>query len=307
MQLELTERANLFSAGYLLDMKAEAFGSFRSSQGVDVPSKLASRMEEDGYLFFPNFLDREVVLNVRRLVTDRLRALGALDPDSLSLEAKALPGFVPTFGPEALTSNNPALDQMLHAGKVIDFFGNFLGGPPRYFEYSWFRTIFPGRGTRPHSDIVYMGRGSRNIFTTWIPIGDIPLQTGGLMILEGSHRKLELTSYLQRDVDEYCTNYPDAEDIASGKKSWQWDGAVSNDPVALRQQLGARWLTTEFKAGDVVIFSAQTVHGSLDNSSEKIRLSVDCRYQLASEPFDERWVGPNPIARGVVAKRGRIC
>lgn len=49
--------------------------------------------------------------------------------------------------------------------------------------------------------------------------------------------------------------------------------------------------------GDFVIFSAYTVHGSLDNLSREIRLSVDTRYQLESDPIDERWATGNPSIR----------
>jgi hypothetical protein len=37
-----------------------------------------------------------------------------------------------------------------------------------------------------------------------------------------------------------------------------------------------------------------THHCSLDNQSNRIRLSTDSRYQLASEPMDERWSGDHP-------------
>lgn len=50
-----------------------------------------------------------------------------------------------------------------------------------------------------------------------------------------------------------------------------------------------------------------TVHASLDNCSNQIRLSADSRYQLACEPADERWIGPNPIAHGPKSKRRMIC
>ena len=50
-----------------------------------------------------------------------------------------------------------------------------------------------------------------------------------------------------------------------------------------------------------------TVHASLDNHSNRFRLSSDSRYQLASEPADERWIGENPIAHGVAGKRSKIC
>jgi hypothetical protein len=49
------------------------------------------------------------------------------------------------------------------------------------------------------------------------------------------------------------------------------------------------------------------VHASLDNQTDRIRLSSDTRYQRASEPADDRWIGPNPSAQTRAAKRGCMC
>ena len=121
---------------------------------------------------------------------------------------------------------------------MIEFFGRLLRGPVRHFDYTWFRAVpGGGEGTYPHCDAVYMGRGTLNLFTAWTPIGDVPLELGGLMILEGSHRLADrLRNYLHRDVDAYCVNRPDAVDFESGAKQWQnWDGRLANDPALLRR------------------------------------------------------------------------
>lgn len=39
----------------------------------------------------------------------------------------------------------------------------------------------------------------------------------------------------------------------------------------------------------------------------QLRLSTDTRYQLASDPVDERWIGEEPTAHGPKAKKGIIC
>ena len=49
-----------------------------------------------------------------------------------------------------------------------------------------------------------------------------------------------------------------------------------------------------FPAGDLIIFNMFLMHASLVNTSDKIRITADTRYQLASEPIDERWVGEKP-------------
>jgi len=39
------------------------------------------------------------------------------------------------------------------------------------------------------------------------------------------------------------------------------------------------------------------MHGSMDNQTDHVRLSSNTRYQLASEPVDERWIGADPKGR----------
>jgi ectoine hydroxylase-related dioxygenase (phytanoyl-CoA dioxygenase family) len=133
------------------------------------------------------------------------------------------------------------------------------------------------------------------------------LEFGSLSLLEKSHQKGEtLRNYLSRDVDSYCSNRPGA-DAAKKTDNFLWDGALSKNPVSLQAKLGGRWLTAEFRAGDVVTFGMTTVHGSLDNQTDRIRLSSDCRYQLASEQIDNRWVGAVPPGHSRAGKMGRVC
>lgn len=289
----ITSASSLTSLGLALDLSPQAFGELRATPEPLAPSTdLHARMIEDGYLFLPGLLDPEQVLGVQRLVTERISQGGNRESS------------------HDLALNNAPLAKLLYSGKMIEFYEKLLGGPVKHFDHTWFRAVpGGGHGTYPHCDIVYMGRGTFNLFTAWTPIGDVPLEVGGLMLLENSHRQTAvLKNYLQRDVDVYCTNRADAPDIESGAKTWQdWDGRLSSDPVRLREKLGGRWLTTHFHAGDVLTFSMAMVHASLDNQSKRFRLSSDSRYQLASEPADERWIGANPIAHGPAGKKGKIC
>ena len=132
------------------------------------------------------------------------------------------------------------------------------------------------------------------------------------MILENSladRTQNELADYLCRDVDEYCSNkpLPPHVDLESTVDNKVWNGWLANEPVSLQNRLGSRWLTTEYRAGDALIFPCKVVHASLDNQSNRFRLSSDSRYQLASEPVDERFVGDGPYGHVGRAKRGRVC
>jgi len=321
----------LQARGYPLSMSPDAFGWLTDSSALrdDFP-RLHARLEEDGYLFLPGFHDREPVLRARTVVTDRLARGGFLDPAYPTLEAVAAPRLkvvneksafrpptdgdgapdpIKTYNSDYLTKENPPLQELLYRGGQIAFFEQFLGGPVRHFNYTWCRVVSPGLGTPPHCDIVYMGRGTKHLLTVWTPLGDVSLRLGGLMILENSHRLTDrLAHYLSRDVDDYCVNGPEAEAIQRGEKLFEWDGTLSKNPVTLREKLGGRWLTAEeYRAGDILIFTMRTVHASLDNQSNQIRLSCDSRYQLMSEPADERYIVENPAPYAPNFKRGRIC
>jgi hypothetical protein len=55
------------------------------------------------------------------------------------------------------------------------------------------------------------------------------------------------------------------------------------------------------------MFNMTLVHGSLDNHTDRFRLSTDTRYQLTAEPADERWVGEKPPGHANAMRRGRVC
>jgi ectoine hydroxylase-related dioxygenase (phytanoyl-CoA dioxygenase family) len=141
-----------------------------------------------------------------------------------------------------------------------------------------------------------------------MPYGDISFELGGLMILEGSHKRMDLLkNYIYRDVDTYCENIPGHREKAEDGK-WSFTGTLSHNPPVLRNKFGGRWLTTEFEAGDFLTFGMFVVHASLDNRSEnRLRISSDSRYQRASEPIDDRWIGANPSGHSKAGKRGRVC
>jgi len=300
---------SLQTLGFELDPSPGRFGFLRDTiPGADDMSVLRERMETDGYLFMRGFWTQEKVQGVRDSVTSQLERLGFLRPGFPRNEARFVAGKeVGRAMGNPLDQRDPALRELLFGDRIVSFFDKFLGGATRHFDFVWFRTKGTGHGSPIHCDLVYMGRGTHRLYTAWVPLGDVSLAMGGLLVLEGSHRKsTELQTYLSRDVDTYCENHDDAAEFATGRK-W-WDGTLSKNPLALQQSLGGRWLTAEeFKRGDAVFFNMRLVHGSLDNSTDRIRLSTDTRYQLASDPIDERWVGEKPPGHTTAMKRGRVC
>lgn len=250
-----------------------------SNELLEDPEGLHKRLKEDGYLWIKGFHDRRKVLAARRALLERLQEQGKLDPD-FPLE-EAVIGKDNKAGVFQGSQNQPeALLDLVNSDRTMCFFSRFLGGPCMTFDYKWARAVGHGSSTGAHYDIVYMGRGTKNLYTLWTPLGDVDYDLGGLAILLGSqHFDKIRTTYGAMDVDR---------DKVTG-----W---FSEDPVEIVDQYGGRWATAEFKAGDALIFGMYTMHGSLTNTTNRYRLSVDTRYQLASEPVDERWVGKNPKA-----------
>ena len=297
----------------------------RSIDVINDRDELWCRMNEDGYLFLPGFLDPNEVFLARKELCERLLIAGLIDGSTKVIEGIAAPPdrCKSSFMPE-LAKNNEMLDRVLYSGIMMDFYTMFLGGEVRHFDYTWFRVKPPGidTATTPHQDNVYMGRGTKKLFTSWVPFGDIPFSMGGLMLLEGSHRHNELVDgYGQTDVDAYCSNEILASTVIESAKSagreltaeecsqikWNSTGAYSNDAIGTQREWGGRWLTAEYALGDLLVFGMHIMHASSDNQTNRIRLSSDSRYQLAIEKIDERWIGENPPAHGIRAKRGMIC
>lgn len=313
--------ALLTSRNLSLKTSPDAFGALLDSSAyLQDGATLRVRMERDGYLFLRGALDRELVAQARRECLGKLEVAGWLEPGTDPADAIARKdGQGRYFNPE-LAEDNPPLMALLYDGPMMQLFARFLGAAVAHFDYTWMRAVGPGGSTAPHCDLVYMGRGTSQLYTAWTPLGDCDLTLGGLMVLESSHMRQDITGeYLKQDVDTYCLGGPGEKLVQEGKIHWEhwqkpgkaWDGALTDDPVALREQFGSRWLSAEYKMGDVLLFSMKTVHASIDNTSEYIRLSSDTRYQRADQPRDERWIlgpdGEKPINHTLAAKKGRIC
>ena len=322
-----TDAGKLVSRGQELELTPEAFGELRRSDDLVRADSavtdterhveaLRERLAEDGYLFLPGYLDREEVKGVRRELCGQLAAQGLIEPGSAAHpleEALVVPGATFTTRPAELARTNAALQRLLYAhdGRVMALHRALLGGEVKHYDFTWLRIVRPGKGTTSHCDLVFMGRGTRNLHTTWTPLGDIDRTLGGLIVLEGSHNQSDLADYLETDVDTYCENKMDgawADEEGKRNRPELATGGITEDHVGLRRRLGGRWLTADFRMGDVLVFGMTLVHASLDNQrGDRLRLSSDSRYQLASEPADERWIGPEPPGHGPQSGKGVIC
>lgn len=256
-----------------------------SNDILDDPAALRARLEDEGYVFVRGLHDRDEVLQVRREVLGRLASRGALDPAAPLMDAVAHPR-----GHEEASSSvrrneelkTAALRRVVYGPRVMGFFGRLLGGEAMSYNFQWLRTAGPGAATGIHADVVYMGRGTHDLYTCWTPLGDVTPEMGPLVLCLGSHAwQAVRETYGRCDVDR---------DLI--------EGIFSRDPAELVDRFGGRWATADFRAGDVVIQSIYLLHASLTNISNRYRLSCDNRYQRKGEAVDDRWAGEVPRGHG---------
>ncbi|MEM7027963.1 MAG: phytanoyl-CoA dioxygenase family protein [Chloroflexota bacterium] len=265
-----------------LELGGKYLGHLTDSTDImtDLPA-LRSRLVEEGYLLLRGLHDREKAKEARRVVLENLNKAEQLDLDYPLMDGVIAAGKRGKFwgGAKEIT-HTPEFLGLVEAPELMQFFSDFLDAPSLTYDFKWLRVVTSGTFTGAHYDIVYMGRGTKEVYTLWTPLGDLSFQDGPLAVLAGSHKYDKIReTYGEMDVDR---------DKVTG-----W---FSNDPVELVDTYGGQWKTAEFQMGDVLIFGMYTMHGSLSNMTNRFRISTDTRYQRASDPVDERWIGENPKA-----------
>ena len=162
-----TALPQLYSFGHPLEMTDDKVGLLRdSSDAADDVEELRRRVDADGYLYMKGYLDRDEVLEARASLTDRLAEAGVLDPAYPKMDAVCKPDSGYVFKPE-ITNGNEAVQRLLYSGRIPEFYRALYGEDIRHYDFTWLRAIGPGKGTNPHCDLPYMGRGThRSICTT---------------------------------------------------------------------------------------------------------------------------------------------
>jgi len=130
----------------------------------------------------------------------------------------------------------------------------------------WFPK-YTAHTTPIHQDFVHF-QGNFDTYTCWAPVGDCPIELGGLAILPGSHK-----------VDYVMDHH-----FSLGA------GSLRIDP----DELDGEWHTTNYEIGDTLIFPALTVHQALPNLTEdRLRVSLDNRYSKLGDKVAEHMLQPH--------------
>jgi ectoine hydroxylase-related dioxygenase (phytanoyl-CoA dioxygenase family) len=238
---------------------------------------LRARLAEDSYLYFEQVLDVERIMKLRRAILGVLEEHGWIKGGLTLMEGQAV--VRPLH--EGMSDFWPVYDEVqklrpfhlfAHSSELLGIMRQVVGDTAFPHPLKICRIGFPEHyeaTTPPHQDFPN-NQGTTALTAAWIPVGDIDRDHGGLAILRGSHQYGLL---------------PLVGHMGPGRRQ-------ASVPVEMLEEL--RWVTTDFRAGDVLLFNSMTVHAALHNITEfDLRVSVDYRYQQEGDALTEVCLHPH--------------
>ncbi len=277
----------LVSKGVAID--PALVGAYRdSSDLLDRPAELRLRLKDDGYLFLRDVLDREDIAAARHEVFGRLAEVGEIREPVANGIATGHSRRRELFPDPGVfwksVCEGACLRNITHGQRLRQIQGLLFDEPAVALDYIALRAAARGKSTGLHFDGPYFTRHHDRVHTSWIPLGEVPTGEGPLVVVEGSTR-----------FDDLIREFADLDFAKDPNRR----ADIEEDFAAFATSRGARLLTTHFHPGDVLVFGMTTLHGTLDNVSpvDRVRLSVDVRYQPESAPRDDRYFGPDPRGR----------
>ena len=243
------------------------------------PVRLRGQADRDGYLFFKELLPSDIVLELRGQILEIMDRAGWIRRDADLME-----GLVDRAGTANLeqycgvgVSRDVYLQvqklelfhRLPHHPKLLSIYHALYGEAVLPHPRNIARLMIPHPTFRPtpiHQDFIHI-QGTRAAWTCWLPLGDVPRELGGLSVLRGSHKAGVLA-------------------VTAAEGAGGLESIVCN--------IDMPWIEQDYHVGDVLTFHSCTVHKSLPHRrQDRVRLSVDYRYQPAADDIEEKSLQPH--------------
>ena len=247
------------------------------------PDALRARANEDGFLFFRQFLPTEPLIELRRKIldivkkydwlkegTDLMEGVADLEAVAASnVRDKTLSFIGVTADAYHDIQSLELFHTIPHHPKLLALFEKLFQSKvlphPRHIA----RVLLPTPNFAPtpaHQDYIYI-QGTHQFWTCWFPLGDVPLKLGGLSMLQGSNREPVL-------------------DVVSGRGAGGFESILCGKDYT--------WVQDDYRCGDIIVFPSHTVHkGQPNQLGDRIRISCDIRYQPVDAEIDESSLKPH--------------
>jgi ectoine hydroxylase-related dioxygenase (phytanoyl-CoA dioxygenase family) len=284
----------LRSNGFTLDAGPDRLGRLAPSDLSHGMAEHRARFAADGYLWLKGFLPRADVLDFRGHFLAQFADTGLLAPGSDPREGiyGGDRGYDAELARRRLMElvRSAAYESFCLHPRLWRFLDAFVGGPSYLHKRKLIRYTRPGdaAATGAHYDLTYLRAGTDKLVTAWIPVGDVPIEMGGLVYLEGSDKFGRTMEAKFAQANAHLSH----DDRISAFNAVMNDGGwISKDLPGLAERLGSRWLVADYEAGDVVLHSPYMIHAATcnDDSAGRLRLSTDIRYQNVRDEIDARW------------------
>lgn len=251
-----------------------------SNDAMDDAAELRHRIKDEGYLFFKRLQDPDKMWELRREMMTTIQRVGWLVADTDPMEGIADVSKQCTEGDNEYSAGYAEVYKLesfhrsAHWPEVTDMMEKIMGRAIMPHPHKVARIWFPKyteHTTPTHQDFVHF-QGSFANLTCWAPVGDCPLELGGLAVIPGSHK-------VKRVLDHH---------FSLGA------GSLVVNPEEYSEEFEPVWHSTNYEAGDSLIFPALTIHQALPNYTEdKLRLSLDNRYMAVGDYVAEHMLDPH--------------
>lgn len=270
----------LTSNGAPIPFTPRYFATLRESHTGLSSETLRARYAEDGYVLLKDALASKTVFDLRETYLRLFDSSFVKDGDARrgafsGVEPKGIPGHGLAGHPAHAFVRSEPFRAFTGAAAMKSIAETFFDGPAELIRRTPLRHFVPGRkrASRAHLDRTYIDGVAADVVTIWVPLGDCPLDAGGLLYMEGSHEDSVLENARANAPNDRTDMRPITHDL-------KWLSDFS----------GRRWLYADYAAGDVVVHSPAIVHASLDGEIDLMRVSTDVRFQRAGSPSDPRWL-----------------
>jgi hypothetical protein len=245
-----------------------------SNDALNDPEELRRRIKEEGYLFFRKLQNPDKLWDLRRQMLTRMQPW--LVPGTDPIDGIADISKQCTEGDSEYTDvyhevyKLEAFHRITHEPKIIDLLEKIIDGPVLPHPHKIARLWFPKYTTHTtpvHQDFVHF-QGNFDTYPCWAPVGDCPIELGGLAVLPGSHKiNTVMNHHFSLGAGSLCVHTDELQDD---------------------------WHSTNYEIGDTLIFPALTIHKALPNLTEdRLRVSLDNRYQKLGDPMSAHMLEPH--------------
>ncbi|MBO0783849.1 MAG: dehydrogenase, partial [Ktedonobacteraceae bacterium] len=181
----------LISNGYPIAKSEADIGWLVPTDPATPLPQLHEQYRAQGYLWLKGILDRPAVLAFRRRFFEAFLSTGLLAEDSDPTEGLYSGKEVNREQVHRIWVDAvrwPEYEAFCYSPHIVKFYETFLGGDVQLLKRKIIRYTRPGdpHCTPGHYDLIYLRAGTDHVYSSWIPIGDIPIEMGGLVYLENS-------------------------------------------------------------------------------------------------------------------------